>query len=106
MEFATAVGCAHHLQCSACNWAVHEEEPILRLDVSVDEAVLVHVVDRPEHLLDDDRANLLCENFLFNDLVEELSAAAELHDQVVGFLVLEPRRHSCWKPFSKSTSLA
>ena len=61
MEFATAVGCAHHLQCSACNWAVHEEEPILRLDVSVDEAVLVHVVDRPEHLLDDDRANLRAE---------------------------------------------
>ena len=50
--------------------------------------------------------DLLCEAFLFNDLVEELSAAAELHDQVVGFLVLEPRRHSCWKPFSKSTSLA
>ena len=27
----------------------------------MDEAVLVHVVDRPEHLLDDDRANLRAE---------------------------------------------
>ena len=33
--------------------------------------------------------DLLCEAFLFNDLVEELSAAAELHDQVVAALVLE-----------------
>mmetsp|Transcript_88878 Transcript_88878/g.251984 ORF Transcript_88878/g.251984 Transcript_88878/m.251984 type:complete len:349 (-) Transcript_88878:26-1072(-) len=58
------------------------EEEVLRLQVAVADPVLVHVVDGTNHLLHDDRDLGLLEVALRDDVIEELAAAAKLHDQV------------------------
>mmetsp|Transcript_45222 Transcript_45222/g.121885 ORF Transcript_45222/g.121885 Transcript_45222/m.121885 type:complete len:325 (+) Transcript_45222:694-1668(+) len=68
---------------------LREEYEILWLQVSVADAVPMHVEDGAEHLLHDDRRLRLGEAACVDDAVEELAAFAELHGKVDVAPVLE-----------------
>jgi len=62
------------------------EEEVLGLEVAVDDAVLVDVVDACDDLLHEGDGLLLAESLVLDDVVEELAALCVLHDEVdVGF---------------------
>jgi hypothetical protein len=69
------------------------EENILRLEVSVDDVVLMAVVDAGKDLLHQDRTVSLGKLAALQDLVEELSSLADLSDEVVALLVLKELVH-------------
>merc|ERR1719359_1859610 len=62
----------HELQRRLLDRAVLEQQEVLRLEVSVGEAVGVHVVHSAEHLLDHDCTRLLAEPLRFHNSFEEL----------------------------------
>jgi hypothetical protein len=59
----------------------------------VDNVVLVAVVDAGEDLLDEDGGVSLCELASCDDLVEQLSALANVSDDVVALLILKELVH-------------
>mmetsp|Transcript_27553 Transcript_27553/g.64213 ORF Transcript_27553/g.64213 Transcript_27553/m.64213 type:complete len:521 (-) Transcript_27553:8-1570(-) len=77
------------LQVGLLYWLFGGKEEILRLQVPVAEAVLVHVVYRTKHLLHHHGGLHLGEVPKLDDSIEQLAAGAKLHDQVHLHLVLE-----------------
>ena len=69
------------------------EQDILGLQVTVDDVGLVAVVDAGEHLLHEDGTVSLAELATLQDLVEELSALADLGDEVVALFIFEELVH-------------
>jgi hypothetical protein len=69
------------------------EENILRLEVSVNDVVLMAVVDAGKDLLHQDRTVSLGKLAALQDLVEELSSLADISDEVVALLVLKELVH-------------
>ena len=65
------------------------EQYVLRLDIAVDDPVLVAVVDRAQKLFHNVHGVPFREYIAILDQAEDVSALAELRDQIVALVVLE-----------------
>jgi len=58
------------------------QEQVLRLEVAMDDAVLVNVLNSCQNLLHEGHCFLLVEPLSFDDVVEEFATLCVLHDEV------------------------
>jgi hypothetical protein len=65
------------------------EDYVLWFDVAVQDLVLVHLLEGGEEVADDEGGGLFGEGLSLGDEVEELSVAAQFHDDVDVELVVE-----------------
>mmetsp|Transcript_62086 Transcript_62086/g.114379 ORF Transcript_62086/g.114379 Transcript_62086/m.114379 type:complete len:222 (+) Transcript_62086:645-1310(+) len=79
----------NHLECALLDWVLGREQEVFRLQIAVDDVILVHVEYRPEHVLHDDGRLHLCEVPGIDDAIKQLSACAELHHQIDVAMVFE-----------------
>mmetsp|Transcript_12072 Transcript_12072/g.37778 ORF Transcript_12072/g.37778 Transcript_12072/m.37778 type:complete len:242 (+) Transcript_12072:918-1643(+) len=68
--------------------ALQPQHQVLWLQVTVTDVVPVHVVDGADHLLHHDRSLGFSEVARLDNAIKELTAGAQLHDQVDGVLIL------------------
>mmetsp|Transcript_42877 Transcript_42877/g.121201 ORF Transcript_42877/g.121201 Transcript_42877/m.121201 type:complete len:219 (-) Transcript_42877:278-934(-) len=58
------------------------EDKVLRFEVPVSDGLFVHVMHRPEDLLQDNRGRGFVQVTFTDNFVEQLTSAAQLHDQI------------------------
>ena len=70
-------------------------EKVLRFEISMHYVQLVHVIERKAQLLDDRSGLPLRECFKLVNLLKEIAAADQLHDDVIVAIVLHQLEDTC-----------
>lgn len=69
--------------------ASHDQNYVLRLNISVKNLIRVHIVDGLEEVLDDEGNGFLIEVFVLGDELEKLAITPEFHQGVKVSLIMK-----------------